>query len=221
MLAEHPSVERQFAGARAVLPFRHSPRLSFRSGRVAGEGRWALLPSAAGFVDPLLSTGFPLTLLGVQRLGKILEQSGPARDLPASALGEYEARTLEELDRTADLVSALYSRLADFEVFAGLSQLYFAAAIFCETMRRAGRATEVPGFLMSGDALFSAGLRQCTALARAGSGPADRARLLDAIALTIAPINLEGLGDPARRNWYPCEKTPSCAVFRSPESRSP
>ena len=36
--------------------------------RVAGE-RWAMLPSAAAFVDPLFSTGIPLTLLGVERLG--------------------------------------------------------------------------------------------------------------------------------------------------------
>jgi hypothetical protein len=46
---------------------------AFRSSEVAGE-RWALLPSAAGFVDPLLSTGIPLTLLGVSRLAEIIER---------------------------------------------------------------------------------------------------------------------------------------------------
>ena len=50
--------------ARAVLPFVHAPRLAFRSARVAGPS-WAMLPSAAGVIDPLLSTGFPLTLLGI------------------------------------------------------------------------------------------------------------------------------------------------------------
>ena len=36
--------------------------------RTCGGPGWALLPSAAGVIDPLLSTGFPLTLLGILRL---------------------------------------------------------------------------------------------------------------------------------------------------------
>ncbi len=51
------------ASARATLPFVHAPRVAFRCHEVAGD-KWALLPSAAGVIDPLLSTGFPLTLLG-------------------------------------------------------------------------------------------------------------------------------------------------------------
>ena len=66
-----PSVRAQFAEARAALPFVHAPRLGFRRARAAGDG-WALLPSAAAFADPILSTGFPLALLGIQRLGLAL-----------------------------------------------------------------------------------------------------------------------------------------------------
>ena len=52
-------------------------------------GSWALLPSAAGVIDPLLSTGFPLTLLGIQRLLKVLE--GPEWDgaVFEDSLAEY------------------------------------------------------------------------------------------------------------------------------------
>ncbi|HEX3470171.1 MAG TPA: NAD(P)/FAD-dependent oxidoreductase, partial [Silvibacterium sp.] len=63
ILRSIPTLQAQFAMAKAERPFTHIPRLGFRSASVAGD-RWALLPSAAGFVDPLLSTGFPLTLLG-------------------------------------------------------------------------------------------------------------------------------------------------------------
>src|SRR5262249_3746252 len=52
-----PSVQEQFADARATLPFVHAPRLAFRTSRASGRF-WALLPSAAGVIDPLLSTGF-------------------------------------------------------------------------------------------------------------------------------------------------------------------
>ena len=72
LLAMLPSVQEQFRDARAMLPFVHAPTLAFRSRQVAGS-RWALLPSAAGVIDPLLSTGFPLTLLGIKR---ILEHPG-------------------------------------------------------------------------------------------------------------------------------------------------
>src|SRR2546425_8850395 len=66
VLERLPTLREQFAEAKAQFPFVRTPRLSFRKGAVVGP-RGALLPSAAGFVDPLLSTGFPLTLLGVGR----------------------------------------------------------------------------------------------------------------------------------------------------------
>src|SRR5262249_46088933 len=72
LLQRLPDVRRQFARARAVRPFVHSARIGFRSAVVAGP-RWALLPSAAGVIDPLLSTGFPLNLLGLGRLLQVLE----------------------------------------------------------------------------------------------------------------------------------------------------
>src|SRR5206468_3517576 len=67
-----PSLRELFTDATSQWPFVHAPRLSFRSATVVGP-RWALLPSAAGVVDPLLSTGFPLTLQGIARLAVVLE----------------------------------------------------------------------------------------------------------------------------------------------------
>src|SRR5687767_14547527 len=72
LLNRLPAVREQFVHARAKMPFIHAANLPFRSNVVAGPN-WALMPSAAGFVDPLLSTGFPLTLLGIQRLAEILK----------------------------------------------------------------------------------------------------------------------------------------------------
>src|SRR5204863_8740316 len=94
LLQSLPSVARQFVDAKPLLPFVHAPRLAFRSARAAGP-TWALLPSAAGVIDPLLSTGFPLTLLGLTRLLDVLErtQPGPIRD---AALAGYERQTFVE-----------------------------------------------------------------------------------------------------------------------------
>jgi FADH2 O2-dependent halogenase len=73
LLGKLPSVRNQFLEAKPAREFIHQPSLSFRTKHVVGE-RWALLPSAAGFTDPLLSTGFPLALLGVERLARILDE---------------------------------------------------------------------------------------------------------------------------------------------------
>ena len=196
-----PSVRAQFAGARATRPFVHSPRVAFRSARVTGPG-WAMLPSAAGVIDPLLSSGLALTLLGVSRLLHILgtTSQGPHRDL---ALRRYEATTLEELDVTERLVGALYATMHDALLFKRLALLYFAAASYGETARRLGRADLAPGFLLHGHSRFAPELRQCAELARVAPRGAARKALLERIARAVEPFDTAGLLDRARRDWYP------------------
>jgi FADH2 O2-dependent halogenase len=196
-----PSVARQFAGATPLLPFVHAPRVAFRSARAAGPG-WALLPSAAGVIDPLLSTGFPLTLLGLTRVLEVLErtQPGPSRD---AALAEYERRTYEELDATERLVGALYATMDDPSLFKRLSLLYFAAASFSETVRRLGRADLAPGFLLSAHPAFARELAACTDAAAARPRGAARRALESRIDRAIEPLDAAGLRDRGRRDWYP------------------
>ena len=159
LLATLPSVADQFRSARAVLPFVHAPRLAFRSARVSGPA-WALLPSAAGVIDPLLSTGFPLTLLGILRLVDLLERTSPGRDRDAALLA-YEQATLAELDATERLVAALYATMDDPPLFKRLSLLYFAAASFSEAARRLGRPELAPGFLLCAHPTFGPELAAC------------------------------------------------------------
>lgn len=201
LLDRLPSAKRQFADARAIVPFVHAPRVAFRSPVMHGEG-WAMLPSAAGVIDPLLSTGFPLTLLGIHRLVDALERtwSAPGRQ---AALADYAARTRRELDVTERLVAALYASMRDFDLFKRLSRLYFAAASFGEAARRLRRPELSPGFLLCDHPAFGPSVRAIAEVAMLR--PADRARanLFDQIDRTIAPFDVAGLGDDARRDWYP------------------
>ena len=201
LLARLPSVQEQFSAAKSCTPFIHTPKVSFRTTAVAGE-RWAMLPSAAGFVDPLLSTGIPLALLGIERLMRIVETEWESPAL-ASSLQRYGLQTLEELDDTAALVNALYAHLGDFEVFTALTQLYFAAAMFAETQRRLGRADAGGMFLMQHHPRFGPASRACFQRAARQLQGHERTALLRDIAAVIEPINVGGLANPSRRNWYP------------------
>lgn len=201
LLGMLPSVAAQFASAHEVRPFIHAPRIAFRCGVVTGPN-WALLPSAAGVIDPLLSTGFPLTLLGIQRLLHLLEHTkdGPAR---AAALRDYADATRRELDATERLVGALYATMSNPPLFKRLALLYFAAASYSEAARRLGRPDLAPGFLLSAHSTFGGELEACTAAAAKGpTGSADR-QLLTRIDRAIEPFDVAGLLDASRRDWYP------------------
>ena len=219
LLTKLPSVREQFAAATACTPFAFSRKVSFRSQSATGE-RWAMLPSAAGFVDPLLSTGFPLALLGVERLMRLVEAEWESPDL-ASSLQRYSSQTLDELDTTAALVNALYAHLGDFEVFTALTQLYFAAAMFAETERRLGRNDRSGSFLMQHHPQFGPTSRACFQRASKQVNGHERTTLLRDIAAAIDSINVGGLANPTRHNWYPAraedllEAAPKLGVSRA------
>jgi len=201
ILSMLPAVRDQFADARAVHPWIHAPRMAFRTTRVAGPG-WALLPSAAGVIDPLLSTGFPLTLLGIQRLLAILENTSSGLEREAS-LNEYERITLAELDATEQLVAALYAAMDDAPLFKRLSLLYFAAASFSEASRRLNRPEQAPGFLLHAHPAFGRNLHACTMIALARPQGRAHGALLEEIDRAIEPFDIAGLLNRSRGDWYP------------------
>ena len=202
LLGRLPSVAQQFRTARPTRPFIHSPRLAFRTEIVAGPD-WAMLPSAAGVIDPLLSTGFPLTLLGIQRLVRLLESDRWDGPEFLDGLADYAARTQRELDATEQLVAALYASMADFEQFKRLTLLYFAAASFSEASRRLGMADKAKGFLLCDDPIFAPETGACAAAALELPQGLGREALLNRIDRAIEPFDIAGLGDRARHDWYP------------------
>jgi FADH2 O2-dependent halogenase len=205
LLDRIPTVRDQFTDAKVELPFMHTPRLSFRSSRVVGPN-WAMLPSAAGFIDPLLSTGFTLTLLGVVRLAQAIAQDWE-RPSFVQRLEAYSGQTGDELLATERLVGALYSSMGDFPVFRALCLLYFAAVSYIEIGRRFKRPG-LSSFLLHDHAEFGPRAQACCqqALAQVSNGsltPAARTDLVRRVLEAIAPIDLIGLTDSRRRHWYP------------------
>ncbi|HTH47991.1 MAG TPA: hypothetical protein VMB21_10800, partial [Candidatus Limnocylindria bacterium] len=195
-----------FTNATAVREFTHLPGLTFRSAQAVGD-RWALLPSAAGFVDPLLSTGFTLTLLGVERLAGLFA-AGPTPG--RGALDEYAAAVDADVAVAAKLIGTLhghFDRPADFQA---LLMLYFAAVSFSETARRLDRPQLAPGFLLRGQPEFAGGMARILEDVKTAGlrGKALEERVREA----ILPIDVGSWGDPARRHWYPVEFEPLLAA---------
>jgi FADH2 O2-dependent halogenase len=201
LLGRLPSLAEIFGPAQAVIPFIHSPRLAFRSGTAAGP-HWALLPSAAGFVDPLLSTGFPLTLLGVKRIAGLLNPNTEPSSFP-SRLEDYAKSTLLELDAAAQLVGALYAAMDRFDLFRELSLLYFAAASFSEAARRLGKFHLANSFLLCRQPVFADRFRELCESARQPAARGEAANVQQQIRAAIEPIDVAGLTDRSRHPWYP------------------
>ncbi len=211
LLSLYPTVEEQFARARPVRPFVHSALLPFRSGAAAGPN-WALLPSAAAFVDPLLSTGIPLALLGIQRLAEAVERDWN-RPSFGQALENCAASALSDADAAALLIAALYAAFSDFELFGTLCLLYFAAASFTEAAHRLGRPELAGSFLLRSHPVFGRALQSCCeqvleSRGRGGLTRLERSRLMAKIYLAIEPLDVAGLGKMDRRNWHPVEAGP-------------
>jgi FADH2 O2-dependent halogenase len=201
LLNSIPALREQFASAKAVQPFTYLPHVSYMSSRVCGR-RWAMLPSAAGFVDPLLSTGFPLTLLGVSRLAAILSDGLQSANMQ-SRLKTYATQTKAELLATADLIGGLYANMNNFPVFKAISLLYFAAASYSETARRLHKPHLAQSFLLHDHPEFGPACIVLLDRALRVRPGAESVRLTEDIRRAIEPFDVAGLTDLNKRSWYP------------------
>jgi tetracycline 7-halogenase / FADH2 O2-dependent halogenase len=198
-LGRFPSISEQFAGARAIREFTWMPHLTYRSELAAGEG-WALLPSSAAFIDPIFGPGMPMALLGVERLGRLLEQdlSSPER---TERLQEYSRMTLLEADHTAGFIAGCYAAFPHFKLFASLSMVYFASASYCEMARRLGRNHLAQRFLAVDRPIFANATERLSQLLRQDPY-LDSIIFSSQVKTKIDPLNLVGLCDERKRNWY-------------------
>ncbi len=210
LVKRFPALAALYGPAWPVFPLRIAPRLHRRLQAASGPS-WALMPHAAGFVDPLLSGGLPHTLLAVERLGALLA-GGTRRAGLADDLAAYGRDVLEETRGLTELVAACRRAFRRFDLFAAFVMHYFVAAASLEAARRAGNAAAAdgrreadPGFLRMRDPAFrtalAAGIADLdAALADPGSSAsALRARMAE----RLAPWDAEAFCDPTAGGLYP------------------
>lgn len=202
-MSQFPSIAEQFAHAVPVSDggrLRGTLRMQRRLGKAAGRD-WALLPTAAGFIDPLHSTGNAHTLLGLDRLASAWTEDWGTPRL-WTRMEEYDRTVQAEIEFIDRVVAASYAGFADFDRMVAVTMFYFATVIWSEHERRAGRPPSA--FLCASEGRFRKALDQAL---RMVSDPTVPTTELEAfVARTFEGINLAGLGDPSKRRMYPYPK---------------
>jgi FADH2 O2-dependent halogenase len=214
LLLRYPTLASAFADATPLMPIAFRPVIQHRLARAAGE-RWALMPHAYAFVDPLFSTGIAWSLRAVERLALAFESAASTRRVPdLEMLTRYDSALGAEADQIDLVVAGAYEAMAHFDLFAAQAMLYFGTVSFAEASQRLlpGESAPWNGFLGVGDPVLeplpreSLGrLRRITQRRGAVGSPTERQAFSEWLAREIGPRNIAGLADPRRRNLYPVD----------------
>ncbi|MDZ4685093.1 MAG: tryptophan 7-halogenase [Planctomycetaceae bacterium] len=196
-----PSVAEQFASATLISnhgELIRTGRLQRRIGRAAGPN-WALLPSAAGFIDALHSTGIAHTLVGIERLLGLWQRHWDRAEL-VTDLVEYDRLFQAEIAFIDTIVAGSFRSFRGFPKMVAITMFYFASAIWSEHRRRSG--TDIPrAFLCADDPRLRASLEQ--AYAMLDDPTVSATALTEFVTDAVRPYNIGGLCDAAKRNMYP------------------
>jgi hypothetical protein len=118
-----PSLARTFGHAVAVTPFIRVPRLQFSTRRMSGSA-WIMLPHAAEFIDPWLSSGMVLTTAMVVRLGELLARAARDRPIAAAALAPLEHDFRTEARHVRRIVDSCLRSLHDPRLLSRALAIY-------------------------------------------------------------------------------------------------
>lgn len=215
LLARYPTIAAAFDHAAPHFPIRFVPRVQHRAKRGASVG-WAMLPHTYAFIDPLFSTGIAWSLRGVERLALAFEHAATGSRAPNDGeLSRYNLLLTAEADQIDHIVAGAYAAMSHFDLFAAHAMIYFAIVSFGEVQQRLSSSDDWAwtGFLGTDDLPIAAALareshRRLNTITMGGTGPgtdAQRREYVDWVATAIAPRNIAGLADPARRNLYPVD----------------
>jgi flavin-dependent dehydrogenase len=117
-LAEQPFLARRMTNARRVTPAYASADFSYRQSRLTGD-RWMLAGDAAGFIDPVFSSGVFLALLAGEQCADILDV---VLDHPRKA-----RRLFEKYERLLRRVMKGYLRFVDAWYSKEFIEVFFYA----------------------------------------------------------------------------------------------
>ncbi|PRQ08998.1 NAD(P)/FAD-dependent oxidoreductase [Enhygromyxa salina] len=121
-----PGVARQFEGARALRGWVSTGRLQYSSRQTVGD-RWLLLAHAAGFVDPLYSSGLNLTVGVIDLFADELLAALDDGDFTAARFAHVDTFFQTNLELYDEFVANSYLGWRDYELWDAWYRVWVAA----------------------------------------------------------------------------------------------
>ncbi|HMJ57180.1 MAG TPA: NAD(P)/FAD-dependent oxidoreductase [Polyangiaceae bacterium] len=107
VIAAYPVMRDIMRGAKQVFPARAAADFSYRVAEASGNG-WLCVGDAAGFIDPLFSTGFHLAVRGGALAAASIESAFACGDFSPSRWALYEQMVKKACDTYVGVVQAFY-----------------------------------------------------------------------------------------------------------------
>jgi flavin-dependent dehydrogenase len=107
LVFRHPVMRDIVHGATKVFPARAAADFSYRVSEASGDG-WLSVGDAAGFIDPLFSTGFHLAVRGGALAAGAIREAFTCGEFSRGKWGSYERMVKKACDTYVGVVQAFY-----------------------------------------------------------------------------------------------------------------
>src|SRR5438270_12064554 len=143
-IAEQPLMVEKMKNAERVTPVYSASDFSYRNRRLAGD-RWLLAGDAAGFIDPVFSSGVFLAIMSAEKAADTLEEVLRDGSKRARLFKKYSRTVNRVMDVYLTFVNSWYNRGKEFiEVFLNPTEtMQIAAAVNAVLAGNAGKSFAV------------------------------------------------------------------------------
>ena len=115
-IAEQPLLVERMKNARRIAPVYSAGDYSYRNTQLYGD-RWLLVGDAAGFIDPVFSSGVFLAIMSAEKAADALDRVLQDESRKRRLFKDYARRVNRVMDTYLTFVSAWYSGKEFMEVF--------------------------------------------------------------------------------------------------------
>ena len=128
-IAEQPLMMERMKNAERVSPVYSAGDYSYRNSKLAGD-RWLLAGDAAGFIDPVFSSGVFLAIMSAEKAADTLDQVLRDQSLKRRLFKRYARQVNRIMDMYLTFVNSWYSGKEFLEVFLNPTEtMQIAAAV--------------------------------------------------------------------------------------------
>lgn len=115
-ISRFPTMQAHLGDMQPIRPYTRTGRVQFTTSRVVGDG-FILSPHAAGFIDPLYSTGILLTMAFINRIAPLVRSALATGDFSRERFLPIERIFFTELEHMDRIVGGSFASLRDFALF--------------------------------------------------------------------------------------------------------